>query len=95
MPSLVTAADNSTLLAPVQLQEVKDAVFQLDAASAPGPDGFSGHFFRSAWHIVADDCLDWPTVSVQSGISSLVRVYTLNEPVVAFTAEERSVLVER
>lgn len=25
----------------------------------------------------------------------LVRVYTLNEPVVAFTAEERSVLVER
>lgn len=57
MPSLVTAADNSTLLAPVQLQEVKDAVFQLDADSAPGPDGFSGHFYRSAWHIVGDDLL--------------------------------------
>lgn len=29
----------------------------LDADSAPGPDGFSGQFFRSSWDIIAADLL--------------------------------------
>lgn len=47
MSYLVTAHDNHLLLAPVLVDEVHHAVFNLVPDSAPGRDGFSGFFFRS------------------------------------------------
>lgn len=39
-------------------EEVKSAVFSLNANSAAGPDGYSGSFFHSAWDIIAHDIFD-------------------------------------
>ncbi|XP_042482080.1 uncharacterized protein LOC122062505 [Macadamia integrifolia] len=35
--------------------EIKQAVWDLDPVSSPGPDGFPGSFFRRCWAIVEDD----------------------------------------
>lgn len=43
---IITPEMNHSLLAPVSLQEVQDAVFQLGALKAPGPDGYSGIFYQ-------------------------------------------------
>lgn len=49
---IVTPEINTSLLAPVSMQEIHDAVFQLGALKAPGPDGFSGIFYQSFWETV-------------------------------------------
>ncbi|XP_026448425.1 uncharacterized protein LOC113348777 [Papaver somniferum] len=38
-------------------EEIKQAVFDLGVDSAPGPDGFSGCFYRHCWDIIQDDLL--------------------------------------
>lgn len=43
----VTAEMNEHLIAPLTLQEVQCAVFQLGATKAPGPDGLNGLFYQS------------------------------------------------
>lgn len=48
----VNSEMNDKLLSPVTLQEVKDAVFDLGATKAPGPDGFSGMFYQDQWELV-------------------------------------------
>ncbi|XP_021994626.1 uncharacterized protein LOC110891242 [Helianthus annuus] len=35
--------------------EVKKAMFSIGIDKAPGPDGFTAAFFKSAWHIVGND----------------------------------------
>ncbi|VFQ77929.1 unnamed protein product [Cuscuta campestris] len=39
------------------LDEVQQAVWDLDSSSASGPDGFNGLFFRSCWDIIKEDML--------------------------------------
>ena len=51
------AADLSHLEAPFDEEEVLAAINDLHAEKAPGPDGFIGVFFRSAWAIVKEDLL--------------------------------------
>ncbi|KAL0293424.1 UNVERIFIED_CONTAM: putative ribonuclease H protein [Sesamum angustifolium] len=48
----ITTAEASLLVAPVTLSEVKEAFFDIDVESAPGPDGFTSAFYRAAWPIV-------------------------------------------
>ncbi|XP_026378625.1 uncharacterized protein LOC113273072 [Papaver somniferum] len=36
-------------------EEIDAAVFGLDADSAPGPDGFTGFFYRHCWAIIQED----------------------------------------
>ena len=49
IPTLVHDEDNCLLLrVPLDL-EIKDIVFGMDQNSAPGPDGFSGVFFKNCW----------------------------------------------
>lgn len=38
-------------------KEIKSAIFYLHPEKAPGPDGFTGHFFRSCWDTVKLDLL--------------------------------------
>ncbi|GKA20014.1 RNA-directed DNA polymerase, eukaryota, reverse transcriptase zinc-binding domain protein [Tanacetum coccineum] len=35
--------------------EIKEAMFLIDGIKAPGPDGFSSLFFKTAWNIVGED----------------------------------------
>lgn len=49
---IVDVNDNALLAAPVGMEEVKAAVFDLGALKAPGPDGYSGLFYHHAWNTV-------------------------------------------
>jgi hypothetical protein len=47
----------SELEVPFTLEEVKAAVFDMPTDKAPGPDGFSGVFFRTSWDIIKGDMM--------------------------------------
>ena len=46
IPSLVTVENNEMLVKPIEMQEVEEAVNQMDLGKAPGPDGFTSNFFH-------------------------------------------------
>ncbi|KAL0448496.1 UNVERIFIED_CONTAM: hypothetical protein Slati_1406000 [Sesamum latifolium] len=52
---LITEEDVALISTPVMRNEVRDANFDIDEDSAPGPDGFSSGFFKAAWPIVGED----------------------------------------
>lgn len=52
---VLSDADNDFLLKPVDIEEVRAAVWKLDPNSASGSDGFSGRFDRSCWDVIASD----------------------------------------
>ncbi|XP_045831129.1 uncharacterized protein LOC123922456 [Trifolium pratense] len=45
IPHLITVADNDMMTKIPSFEEVKQAVFNMDGSSSPGPDGFRGCFF--------------------------------------------------
>lgn len=47
--------DLHELVAPFSAEEVEHTVRQTPSDQAPGPDGFSGAFFKSAWAVVGSD----------------------------------------
>ncbi|XP_051228971.1 uncharacterized protein [Lolium perenne] len=47
----------SHLDAPFSLDELKEAVFGLHSEKAPGPDGFTGIFYKRCWEIIREDLL--------------------------------------
>lgn len=51
----VSASQNACLLRPIELEEVRGALFQMHPDKAPGPDGMSPGFFQKFWHIVQQD----------------------------------------
>ncbi|KAL0291492.1 UNVERIFIED_CONTAM: hypothetical protein Sangu_3263100 [Sesamum angustifolium] len=53
----ITTAEASLLVAPVTLSE-KEAFFDIDVESAPGPDGFTSAFYRAAWPIVGQSMFE-------------------------------------
>jgi len=55
VPLLVSEEDNVALTSMSLLDEIKNVVFDLNADSAPGPDGFGAHFYQFFWDIVATD----------------------------------------
>jgi len=46
IPSLVTDQDNLMLIAAPGVDEIKQAVFDLNGDGVPGPGGSGGHFFQ-------------------------------------------------
>lgn len=48
-PSPVNEEMNKQMLENVTMEEVKEAVFQLGALKASGPDGLNGHFYQHFW----------------------------------------------
>jgi hypothetical protein len=44
--------DLSDLESPFSEREVQDTIASLPNDKAPGPDGFTGRFYKSAWHII-------------------------------------------
>ncbi|XP_026420116.1 uncharacterized protein LOC113316107 [Papaver somniferum] len=60
-------------------EEIKHAVFDLGEDSAPGPDGFSGCFYRHCWDIIQDDLLRaviycWNSGHIPNGVNSSLIV---------------------
>jgi hypothetical protein len=47
--------DLSTLELPFSMDEIKRAIDDMAMDKAPGPDGFSGTFFRSSWDTIKND----------------------------------------
>ncbi|KAL0299897.1 UNVERIFIED_CONTAM: hypothetical protein Scaly_3066600 [Sesamum calycinum] len=44
----LTIEEADTICAPITLTEIKDAAFDIDEDSAPGPDGYTSGFFKAS-----------------------------------------------
>ncbi|XP_028087316.1 uncharacterized protein LOC114288025 [Camellia sinensis] len=53
--SRVSVEQSIKLGSPVSDKEIKDVVWSLKANKAPGPDGFTGSFFKASWDIVGKE----------------------------------------
>ena len=67
IPSMVSDSENGSLLAIPSAEDVKNVVFSMNADSAPGPDGYSGHFFQACWDVVGLDVVRAVRSFFQSG----------------------------
>ena len=57
IPSLVTQDDNVGLVKSFSEKEVVDVIWAMEPDKAPGPDGFSIHFYRVCWNYINFDLL--------------------------------------
>lgn len=55
VPKVVTEEMNLRLMAPVEYEEIQEAVFDLGAFKGPGPDGFNGLFYQKNWETLKED----------------------------------------
>ncbi|XP_026437318.1 uncharacterized protein LOC113335496 [Papaver somniferum] len=53
--NIISVEDSQKMDEIPSMEEIKNAVFDLGADSAPGPDGFSGCFYRHCWDVVQYD----------------------------------------
>ncbi|XP_074313938.1 uncharacterized protein LOC141649142 [Silene latifolia] len=51
----VQSTDMANLIRPVEVDEIKVALFDTGSDKTPGPDGFSSAFFKNSWDLVAKD----------------------------------------
>ncbi|KAL0439828.1 UNVERIFIED_CONTAM: LINE-1 retrotransposable element O protein [Sesamum latifolium] len=52
---IISEEEALLLMLPVTPEEVKQVVFDIDEVQAPGPDGYSSGFFKTAWPIVGEE----------------------------------------
>ena len=52
VPSIVKSKENDNLKKAITLEEIKDAVDNMEEDRAPGPDGFNVNFIISCWDII-------------------------------------------
>ncbi|VFQ76030.1 unnamed protein product [Cuscuta campestris] len=55
IPNLIGEEDNNMICTIPLEEEIRGAVWDLNANSAPGPDGYNGTFFKTFWHIIRDE----------------------------------------
>ncbi|VFQ68989.1 unnamed protein product [Cuscuta campestris] len=55
IPKNINEGDNQMLCAVPQEEEIRGAIWDLNSHSAPGPDGYTGTFFKTFWHIVHEE----------------------------------------
>jgi hypothetical protein len=48
----MTNIENEILISPFTMDEIKEAVFQMEHNKAPGPDGFPTEFYHVFWEII-------------------------------------------
>uniref|UniRef100_A0ACD5WKU3 Uncharacterized protein n=1 Tax=Avena sativa TaxID=4498 RepID=A0ACD5WKU3_AVESA len=53
--SSLTPSDAINLTAPLSLQEIKNALWDMDCNSSPGPDGFGPSFYKENWDLIKND----------------------------------------
>ncbi|XP_062011846.1 uncharacterized protein LOC133728442 [Rosa rugosa] len=67
IPSMVSDSENGSLLAIPSTEDVKGVVFSMNADSALGSDGYTGHFFQACWDVVGLDVVRAVRSFFQSG----------------------------
>eukprot|EP00253_Pinus_taeda_P028094 PITA_28094 len=55
IPKLISYEENAELCRPATEEEITKVVWAMDADKAPGPDGFSVHFYKACWQIIKLD----------------------------------------
>ncbi|XP_026383989.1 uncharacterized protein LOC113279508 [Papaver somniferum] len=75
IPKAITEADQAMLDAIPSSEEIKKIIFEMDPESSPGPDGFSGSFYRSCWQVIQDDVVNavqfcWKRRFIPMGLNS-------------------------
>ncbi|XP_020266328.1 uncharacterized protein LOC109841800 [Asparagus officinalis] len=63
---VLTDAAKHWLIKEVNYKEIRNALFQMNADKAPGPDGFNAYFYQQNWDIIKDDVV----LAVQNFFSS-------------------------
>lgn len=53
IPVMISGDWNDQINEIPEEEEVKNAVFGLNAKSAGGPDGYTGKFYQACWNIIA------------------------------------------
>lgn len=56
--SQVSAEDNEIITRPFQLEEFREALFQVHPDKLPGPDGFNPAFYQKFWSLLKKDIYD-------------------------------------
>ena len=54
---LVNEEENGELMKPFTKEEIIDVIWSMEPDKAPGPDGFSFHFYRVCWLVIRKDLL--------------------------------------
>ncbi|XP_026459807.1 uncharacterized protein LOC113360516 [Papaver somniferum] len=75
IPNVINEEDQQKLDVIPEEEEIKRIVFEMDPESAPGPDGFSGIFYRRCWEIIKEDLVEaiqfsWRRKFIPKGINS-------------------------
>lgn len=55
IPLLISPEDNTTLSRCTTEEEIIKVIWSMEADKAPGPDGFTIHFYKSCWDIIKSD----------------------------------------
>ena len=56
LPNIIKKREDlDQLTAPFSKQEIDDVIKEMPADRAPGPDGFTGLFIKTCWHIIKED----------------------------------------
>jgi exonuclease III len=55
VPNLITGDENKVLNRPISDKEIKQVVFSMHPDKAPGPDGYTVHFYTQCWDIINKD----------------------------------------
>ena len=55
IPSLVSSKDNLNLTRMPSLAKIRLVIFDMGPSSSPGPDGFTGRFFKACYEIIGSD----------------------------------------
>lgn len=73
IPKLVTLEYNIMLMRQIEKTEVEEAIFQMEKGKAPGPDGFTIHFFQSCWDLFKEEL--WEVVEESRQTGRILRAF--------------------
>jgi hypothetical protein len=77
----LTAEENTLLIKNFSMEEVHDAIFQMEHNKSPGPDGFPAEFYQHFWGVTKTDMMalfeifqkgDFPLYKLNFGVITLL-----------------------
>ncbi|KAL0406857.1 UNVERIFIED_CONTAM: hypothetical protein Slati_3999600 [Sesamum latifolium] len=75
---LISEKDASFMQQTVSVAEVKNILLDISSDNAPGPDGFTREFFKSAWQVIGEEITEVVLSFFQTG--ALVQLITSLTP---------------
>ena len=84
VPSLVTPEKNSSLLWPITIEEVDQALQETPKRKAPRPDGFTSDFFHHCWPLIRKEV--WEILEDSRAIGHILQA--LNSTFITLVPKE-------